>query len=220
MALAPHLVGVALDGDQFGRLIYLLALLLLVSAGVLGFYRRQLPLALSHAVIWLAIIAGLVVVYAAREPLLRLAEPIIAELNPSRAVLVTTPQGRDELTIRRSPDGHFRIRAEANGTPVEFLVDTGATITVLSYSDARRLGFGERDLRFDRLVQTAAGPALSARVRLESLSLGPYRLRDLSAGVMPDGALSISLLGMNALNRFAAWRVESDRLVLETERGG
>ena len=116
--------------------------------------------------------------------------------------------------MRRSDDGHFHIDAEANGVPVRFLIDTGATTTVLTAADARRAGIDTSALSFDRAVQTANGLAFFARAWLDRLTIGPYRLASVPVGVMPAGALDTSLLGMNTINRFSSWRVEGDKMVL------
>lgn len=213
LEILPLFAVLDLDGDSLGRMIYLLALLLLVSAGLVR-YRGQLPKALSHLGIWLLIIVGLVAVYAYRQPLMQVAAPVLSELSPSRAVMVMGPDGAQNLLVSRASDGHFHVQGEVNGVSVDFLVDSGASTTTLAWHDAERAGLAVGSLRFDRMVQTASGTALSARAHLDRLTLGPYALADVSAAVMPRGTLSTSLLGMNVLNRFASWRVEGDRLVL------
>ena len=40
-------------------------------------------------------------------------------------------------------------------------------------------------------------------------------IRDVGAGVLPPGRLTTNLLGLNVLDRFATWRMEDDRLILE-----
>jgi aspartyl protease family protein len=103
----------------------------------------------------------------------------------------------------------------ALGVAVVFLVDTGATATVLSATDAERSGIDTAALDFNRPVQTANGVAFYARTTLETLEIGPYRLASVPVGVMPDSALRISLLGMSTIDRFAGWRIEGDRMVLQ-----
>ena len=202
-----------LDNDQLARLLYLVALLAFVAGG-LGYRRGSRGAALRHLAIWASVALALVAVYAYRAPLLRFAGPVLAELDPSRVVEVTTDAGAQELVIRRGPNGHFQLEAEVNGEPVRFLVDTGASSTVLTLADAERSGIDTAALEFDRPVQTANGVAFYARARLRSLEIGPYRLTGVPVGVMPQQALNISLLGMNTINRFAGWRVDGDKMVL------
>jgi aspartyl protease family protein len=129
-------------------------------------------------------------------------------------VEVTTPDGARELVVRRGPDGHFHIEADVNGVSIRFLIDTGASSTVLTQADAARSGIETAALRFNRPVQTANGTAFFASARLESLEIGPYRVRDVPVAVMPENTLNISLLGMSTINRFGGWRIEGDRMVL------
>src|SRR5688500_10727480 len=42
----------------------------------------------------------------------------------------------DETRVRLAPDGHYWLRAEVNGHPANFLVDTGATLTAVSSETA------------------------------------------------------------------------------------
>ena len=45
-----------------------------------------------------------------------------------------------ELVIPRSPDGHFYVKGEINGEPLRFMVDTGASMVVVSDAFAERAG--------------------------------------------------------------------------------
>lgn len=202
-----------LDSDQTVRLLYLSMLLAFVLGGI-GYRRGLRRAGFQHLVIWAVLLLALVTVYAYRAPLLRFAEPVLGELYPSRAAQVTGPNGNKELRISRAPDGHFHIDADVNGTSVRFLVDTGASSTVLTEGDADQVGINTSVLQFTRPVQTANGIAFYAPARVESLAIGPVVLTDVPVGVMPSSALSSSLLGMNTLNRFTGWRVDNDQMTL------
>ena len=202
-----------LSDEGFARLVYLAGLMILVGGG-LAAYRNRLPQALKHAAIWVLIFAVVVTVYAYRGPLLRFAEPVLAELDPDRAVVVTDPNGVRTLTVARSFDGHFNIEANVDGTNIRFLVDTGATGTVLSERDAVRAGIAVDALAFNRPVQTANGLAFEAQTRVGRLEIGPFALRNVGVGILRDNQLQTSLLGMNVLSRFASLKLEGDRLIL------
>lgn len=202
-----------LNNDQLMQLVYLGALLAFVLGGVS--YRRGFRgTGFQHLAIWALILLTLVTVYAYRAPLLRFAQPVLAELSPSSAVAVDTQSGAQELVVRRGPDGHFHLDADVNGVPVRFLVDTGASSTVLTVADAERSGIETAGLEFDRPVQTANGVAFLARASLRTLEIGPYRLTGVPVGVMPEAALNTNLLGMSTISRFSSWRIEGDRMVL------
>jgi aspartyl protease family protein len=202
-----------LTDEGLARLVYLVGLMILVGGGLRA-YRNRLPQALKHAAIWILIFLFMVTIYAYRGPLLRFAEPVLVELNPDRAVIVTDPDGIKTLTVARSSDGHFNIEANVDGADVRFLIDTGATGTVLSERDAVRAGISVDGLTFNRPVQTANGLAFEARARVGRLEIGPFALRNVGIGVLRDDQLNTSLLGMNVLSRFASLKVEDDRLIL------
>jgi aspartyl protease family protein len=202
-----------LDDDSLLEFVYLVALLALLL-GAFGFRRRRFAAGLRHLTVWALVILALIAVYAYREPLLRFAAPVLDELSPSRVAVVTSADGARELVVRRGGDGHFHVAGETGGATIRFLVDTGASLTVLTRRDAERGGIDVDALNYTRPVQTANGRAFYAPARLEALSIGPYRLEELPVGVMPDGALDTSLLGMSTLDRFSGWRIEGDRLML------
>ncbi len=202
-----------LTDENLAGLVYLAGLLILVGGG-LRVYRNRLPQALRQAAIWIIIFLVMVTIYAYRGPLLRFAGPVLSELNPDRAVVVTDPDGNRTLTVARSSNGHFYVKASVEGTPIRFLIDTGATGTVLSERDAVRVGIAVDTLTFNRPVQTANGLVFEARTRIGRLEIGPFALRNVSVGVLRDSQLNTSLLGMNVLSRFASFQVEGDRLIL------
>ena len=86
-----------------------------------------------------------------------------------------------------------------NGGSVRFLVDTGATMIALPASTANRLGIAYRKGRRG-LLQTAAGPTVAYRIKLDTVRLGGIRLQNVDAVVL-EGGLAIALLGMSFLNR-------------------
>ena len=202
-----------LGSDESFRLLYLVLLLAFVAMG-LRLSRGRFGPNLRHLGIWALIVLGLVAIYAYRAPLMRFAAPVMLELDPSRVVEVTDSSGGSELMVARSGDGHFHVDGRANGAPVDFLVDTGATSTVLTLADAERAGIDITVLSFVEPVRTANGLAYYAEARLESLEIGPWRLNDVPVSVMPGEALDTSLLGMSTIDRFSGWRIEGDRMVL------
>ncbi len=118
-----------------------------------------------------------------------------------------------EARFRANRDGEFVVRALVDGTPVVFLVDTGATDVVLSETDARRLGIDPDALSFTRLYDTANGTVSGAPVRLGEISLGGVRVTAVRATVT-DGGLNQSLLGLSFLNRLSGFEVRDGVLTL------
>lgn len=115
----------------------------------------------------------------------------------------TRESSSETITLRADAAGHFFANGSINGTPVRFLVDTGATSVALSRTQAQRIGIDYR-AGTPMLTQTANGVIRGWRVRLDSLSIGGTTVYDVSAvvGDVDDSRLSIALLGMTYLNHF------------------
>ena len=114
------------------------------------------------------------------------------------------------------------IKAEVRvgGLPLDLVVDTGATMTMVPLSLAKRLQLIEHRNRRVR-VQTASGMAEGVLVRLPELQIGKLRLEGLRAIAMdlPNSMKGKGLLGMNAMRRLQI-RIDSERgrLILEGKR--
>ena len=94
---------------------------------------------------------------------------------------------------------------EVNGTPLRFIVDTGASDIVLSAEDAARAGLDTDRLAFVGVARTANGTVSTARVWLDEVRLG--EMVDSSVPALVNGGeMSGSLLGMAYLNRFSEVR--------------
>jgi aspartyl protease family protein len=119
------------------------------------------------------------------------------------------------MTVASDRSGHYRVEGSINGRRLDFLVDTGATVIALTARHAGRLGIDPAPRDYVVPVRTANGTLKAAEVRLSSVTIGPLRVHDVSAVVMPEGALSENLLGMSFLSRLRRFEVRSGRLELE-----
>jgi clan AA aspartic protease (TIGR02281 family) len=120
----------------------------------------------------------------------------------------------NELVYRADGRGHFYLDAEVNGTPVHFLVDTGATLVSLSPQDARAIGLAPEELNFSAVMSTANGTARAAPLQLRSLRLGQLEVEDVPAVVM-EQPMGVSLLGLSFLNRLQGYSIRDGRLTLD-----
>ncbi|MCJ8518111.1 aspartyl protease family protein [Pseudorhizobium tarimense] len=200
--------------EDFGRMIYLLPIAGLLSAGLLAGRRGNLGQILRYIAIWLVIIMALVAVYLYRYDLQGFGARLSAGLMPGSAVEVTSVDGRSAVIIHRGMGGHFATNATINGQPVSMLVDTGASAVVLSYDDAERIGIDPTSLAFTINVQTANGRATAAPVRLDEIAIGPIVRRSVRAMVTEDGRLHQSLLGMSFLSTLGSLQIQTDELRL------
>jgi aspartyl protease family protein len=106
---------------------------------------------------------------------------------------------RQSVTLSADSRGHFVTQGAVNDRPVQFVVDTGATMIALPAADAVRIGLDYRKGEV-ALTRTAAGVVPVYKVRLDKVRLGAIELAGVDAVVIEQG-LDIALLGMSFLNR-------------------
>ncbi len=196
------------QGD-WAHVFYLVALLALVSSGILAGRRLGLRQTVKQAAAWAGIALVIVVGYSFRSELRAVGERVLGDLLPHRG----TPLDGRSVVFRAGADGHFRSEALVDGTPVRFLLDTGASDVVLSPADAARLGFDPATLSFTRRYETANGVVRGAPVRLGEVAIGPIRVGGVPASVN-EAPMGSSLLGMSFLSRLRSYEVEGDSLTL------
>jgi aspartyl protease family protein len=111
-----------------------------------------------------------------------------------------TGSSSGSVTLTADSRGHYVTLGQINGSTIQFLVDTGATLIALPSSDARRLGInylnGQRGY-----TETANGKATAYRISLDTVRVGDITLHNVDAVVMEGEGLKIALLGMSFLNR-------------------
>lgn len=207
--LAADSGGLPGDPARGSRIIHGVVLASVIAAGLIHGRRVGFKGAIGAAFAWLAIGGGLVLVYSYRFELEGIWQRLAGEIVPDR-VAVT---GERSLEVRRAADGHFYVRAEVNGASIRFLVDTGASTTVLDPADAARVGIDPAGLAFTQRFRTANGVVRAAPVRLDRVVIGPVTLGDVRASVN-EVPLGSSLLGQSTLDRFRGWKVEAGRLTL------
>lgn len=115
--------------------------------------------------------------------------------------------------VRRAADGLFYVNAMVNGVPVRFLIDTGASIVVLTAADAERVGVMPPAESFRHEAETAGGRTAMARVTLAKLAAGPAERQGIDAAIA-DSGLGVSLLGQNWLSKLDSITISGDEMVM------
>jgi aspartyl protease family protein len=186
-----------------------LGVLWLVSAGILTTGRLRWAEKARHAAIWAGIVAVLVLGFSYRDELEGVGRRVRSEFS---SYPVAT--NAHELVVTQGQDGGFFIMGQVNGQPVRFLVDTGASETVLSPADARRLGVDPATLRFDHSAETANGIGYGAPFTADSLTVGQIKLTGFPM-VINQAPMSSSLLGLTFLGRLESFQVRGRKLYLK-----
>lgn len=192
-----------MSATEYGNLVYLVLLGAVVAFWFFAQNRQGLNKTLQQAAIWGLIFVGAVAAAGLWGDIRQTA---------TQQQLVVEEAGRVE--VPRGPDGHYYLTLTINDTPVDFVVDTGATGMVLTQADANRIGLPRDEMIFFSEAMTANGPVRTAPVRLEEVALGPFEDSNVRA-LVNEGEMHVSLLGMTYLNRFARMEFNDGRLILE-----
>ena len=135
-------------------------------------------------------------------------------LSAGLCLAAAIPAWSDAAKLRLSSNGHFMAKAEINGRTIQVMVDTGASAVALSHEDARKAGFRPADLDFDVPVSTANGVVKAASVTIRRIGIGGVSVEDVKGMVLPEGALTGTLLGMSFLSRLDSFEVRNGVLYL------
>ncbi|MBP7650324.1 MAG: TIGR02281 family clan AA aspartic protease [Phenylobacterium sp.] len=202
----PGAVSTPEDWAWVGWGVFMMALF---SSAVLGAGRIRWAEKARHAALWAAIVTVLILGVTYRAELAGVGQRVRMTLSPSYPVAT----GPRELVVTAGDGGHFLVMGKVNGERVRFLVDTGASDTVLSPADARRVGIDTAALRFDRPSETANGVGFGATFQADTLSVGTITFNDVPI-IINQAPMSSSLLGMTFLRRLESFQVKDDRLYL------
>jgi len=182
----------------------------LLGVLVLGL-RGSAHQAVRHAFVWLAAGLALVMGYTYRSDVAAVLKPAPIEASAAKA----TPGKRSsgEVVLHAADDGHFYADADVNGSGIRMMVDTGASIVVLSEADAERAGINVDELDYTLVFSTANGMAKAAEVTIDEIRVGSIVRRDVRGAV--TSGLPGSLLGMSYFSTLSKVAFESDELVLK-----
>ncbi len=199
-----------LSTNDFGALVYKIALLVFLGGVVLTMFRERFTQAITAALLWVVVGLVLVVAYSYRFELHAVADRVMVVLVPGHVV----SHGRT-VEVGRTSSGDFDVAAQINGAHVAMVLDTGASSVVLTRDDAKAAGLPLEVLEYTVPIDTANGRARAAPVTLDRIAIGGLEERSVEALVAQPGQLKTSLLGMSFLNRLQSWEVSGDRLVLK-----
>jgi aspartyl protease family protein len=164
--------------------------------------------ALVRAMLSIGVLAGCFFILFQQAPYDPRLSRIASKLGLDRQQV----SGR-EVRIKLGPDGHFWAHATVNGVKRRMLIDSGATVTVLSQDTARIAGVKSERGLVPVILQTANGATVAQTATVDEIKVGNITARQLK--VMTSPALGkLDVLGMNFLSKLASWRAEEGTLVL------
>jgi len=132
--------------------------------------------------------------------------------NPNREIQGQSLGSATEITLDQNRAGHYVATGTIDHREVTMMLDTGATDVAIPQDLAHELELPE--LARVRM-RTANGVVEGYRTELDEVSLGPIRLHNVSAAVVPNLAGDV-LLGMSFLKRLD-WQQQDGQLILRQE---
>jgi len=126
-------------------------------------------------------------------------EPCAVGALPYQADQVSIGGSSQYASFVRGNDGVFKAAGSVNSQPVEFVIDTGASVTTLSGDIASRLGLTNCvDMG---VAHTANGQTTICRVTLSRLTVAGFNFANIQVAVSPN-MRGAGLLGNDLLKQF------------------
>ncbi|MDD9979294.1 MAG: TIGR02281 family clan AA aspartic protease [Boseongicola sp.] len=192
-----------MENIELDRFIYLLVLGLGIAGWFVAENRQSLGKTARQGVAWFLIFVGIVAAYG-------LWQDVESDILNRQAVFEDTQR----IEVPRRRDGHFEMTLQINGTPINVLVDTGASEFVLSPQDARRVGIDVDKIIFAGTARTANGTVRTAYTSVDDVRIGALDFGSVPVSVN-EAEMSMSLLGMSFLDQFERIEIAGDQLILE-----
>ncbi len=123
---------------------------------------------------------------------------------------MVTVNGSPEVFIKRNAHNQYMVDGLINGTPVVFLLDTGATSVVIPENIAKKLNLVHGA---EGTASTAGGNIKVYLTRVDEIVIGNITLHHVAASVNPSTEDDEVLLGMSALRKLTIYQ-QGDNLVL------
>jgi clan AA aspartic protease (TIGR02281 family) len=120
------------------------------------------------------------------------------------------------IPLHRSGN-HFVVDARPEpGQNIRLLIDTGASVTILTPDVIEQQGIRYQDTGRTRVFNTANGPARTPVYKLDSLTVGDWKVKQLEIGVLDlrGGTDVDGLLGMNFLRHFQFYIDQNEAMLL------
>lgn len=130
--------------------------------------------------------------------------------NPNLS-LVSSTGDSGRIVLKRNRYGSYVAPGVINGTPVTFLVDTGASTVALPSGVADEIGL-VRGAEFP--VQTASGTTRAYATLLDKVEIGGLRVENVAGSITPAMPGDEVLLGMTFL-RHVRFSQQGDELIIE-----
>jgi aspartyl protease family protein len=144
-------------------------------------------------------------------------EAVRAQPAPANIAPLTTPtqtaQPQSGVALDRAENGHFYADGDVDGAPVNFMIDTGASVIALTGADAQKLGQTWYPNELQTVGRGANGDVIGKPVMLGRVRIGNLEVNNVRAIIIPEG-LDVSLLGQSFLSKIQNVNISGDRMTL------
>jgi aspartyl protease family protein len=198
-----------MNGENGPSLIWGIICLMMVGSSLLA---RRLPLGqtLKMTLAWVAIFTGLFAIFSFRPEIKAVWQRVKSDLGGT----ANQKAVGNDVQITRGDDGHFSVRASVNGVNVDFMIDSGATLTSINADSAEAAKVDIDKDAFPVALDTANGQIFAKRGVVSELQIGELKMRDHPV-VVSQSFGKMNVLGMNFLDTLKSWRVEGDTMTLK-----
>ena len=201
-----------LPNDSFANLVYLGVWGTVLAVGILASGRRIADTARALAM-WMLIILVFVAGYQYRYELQDFANRVTVGLVPGSPLTVN--DGGNTVMLEKLANGHFGARGAVNAVSVDFIIDTGASSTVLTVADAEAAGlrYVEAQLQCSDLDGQRQRDCRTSSSPIPSVS-APSRASECRCSSPSAASSKQSLLGMNFIGTLSGFEIRGDRMIL------
>ena len=178
---------------NFSYLIYLIIILVVLLGSFLLSNKKNLNKNIQNLAIWGLIFFALLATYYLWNEL---------QFSMKKEKYNYVIEKDNSILINRSIDGHFYLPLDINNKKVIFLVDTGATKSLLSTNDYKLLKTDEIYSPAEKILETANGKIVAFETKFKKVKLFNNILDDVTFLVVRKDFVgpNVSLLGLDLLN--------------------
>ncbi len=169
--------------------IYPIALLILFSGGLRNAFRQDKKGFFRIVLGWIMVFAGLIFSYD------------MYNNYKNNQILERTQNMAPDYIIQKN-GSHFYTDVEVNGVSIPFMVDSGASLVVLTKESAEKAGIDVANLKEIVIVSTANGEKMEKATYAKEMRLGNVVLKDIRIAVSEEG-LDQNLLGNSFMKHFS-----------------
>ena len=193
---------------NYFHLIYLILILLFLVGTFLLSNKKNLNKNIQNLSIWGIIFFAILISYYFWDDL---------KVSMSKEKFNYIIEDNNSITFEKSKDGHFYLPLTINDLQIIFLVDTGASRSLLSKKDFKLVKAGNIFLPTETILETANGIVKAKEIIFQNVKVFESDLGEISFLVATKNFKGprISLLGLDLLNNKFKYEITNNFLKLQ-----